>query len=129
MANPHKGQLEFEADGRRLTLHYSTNAICELEDELDRSFISISKEMAAATTEPDRIRFSTLRAILWAGLRDHHPEIDIKSAGDLMISVGGVVKAMQLISEGFSRAFPAPESKGARPPKGVRTRNGIGLDS
>lgn len=129
MANAHRGELAFDVEGKEYTLHFSANAICELEDKLDRSFLSISKDLAAASTDPTQIRMSTLRAIFWSGLRDHHPDIDLQIAGELMIKAGGLAKAMDMISEAFTRAFPAAETKAARPPKGVQRKNGTGLDS
>jgi hypothetical protein len=133
MANPHRGEVSFDADGKSYTLHFSTNAICELEDKLDRSFVSISNDLAKAVSAPDKIRMTTLRAIFWAGLQDHHPEIDLKAAGKLILSTGGMLGVMNLITEGFARAFPDPETKGARPqstpPQIVANGDGTGLTS
>lgn len=129
MANPNKGEVAFDAGGKSYTLHFSTNAICELEDKLDRSFIAISSELAKAASAPEKIRLTTLRAIFWAGLQDHHPDIDLKAAGKLVVAAGGMAGVMKLISEGFERAFPDPETKDARPTNGVTAEtggNGIG---
>lgn len=129
MANPHKGEVEFEAVGKTYKLRYSTNAICELEDKLDRSFTSIARDIVDAAKQPEKVRFGTLRAIFWAGLQDCHPDLSVKDAGDLMVEVGGVAEAMQLISEAFVLAFPAQEeTKGGRPTQ-LKKGRGIGLAS
>lgn len=117
MANPHKGELAFEAGGKTYTLRFSTNAICELEDKLDRSFLSISGDLAKAVTEPDKVRFGTVRAIMWAGLRDHHPNLTVEEAGEIMTQVGGMLPAVGLVTDAFVLAFPSPEAKDSNPPR------------
>lgn len=123
MANPHKGEVAFDADGKTYTLRFSSNAICELEERLDKSFTKIGAELQAAVeTDPASIRFGTLRAIFWAGLQDHHPDIDLAAAGDVMIAAGGAVQAMALIGGAFVAAFPAREGGAGNPPKGAGKR-------
>ena len=131
MANKHKGEVTFETDGKNYTLRFSTNAICELEGVLDRSIISISQDLINAEKDPERLRFSTMRAILWAGLREHHPSLTLAEAGDVMTEMGGLAKAVEIIAEGFALAFPEPQANGAdRPQKPSRpTKAGIGLAS
>lgn len=131
MANAHKGEIAFEAGGKSYTLRFSTNAICELENALDRSIISISQDLVNAEKNPESLRFSTLRAILWAGLREHHPGMTLVEAGDVMTEIGGLSKAVELIAEGFTLAFPEPQANGAaRPQKPSRPpKTGIGLAS
>ncbi len=129
MANPHRGELSFEVDELTYTMAFSTNSICELEEKLGRAFMSIAKELEQYIQQPETIRISTLRAIFWSGLRKHHPHLTLEDAGDLMTGSGGALKAMELISEGFARAFPTPESKGARPPKAGQNGDGTGMPS
>ena len=127
MANPHKGELTFEADGTTYTLHYTHDALVELEDQLDRGIISIVSELERWTKDPELVRLSMVRAIFWAGLHDHHPEIDIKAAGELITKAGGLMVVLAMAGEGLGRAFGVPEMKGSRPPK--RAKNGIGKSS
>lgn len=148
MGNPHRGEVSFDVAGKSYTLHYSTDAICALEEESDRGFIDISSEMLSwnppldgggkakeeteeqARVRVSRIRVSLVRMVFWAGLRDHHP-MSVKAAGELMADAGGLAAVLPLVWQGFERAFPAPESKDARPPvKGQsESTNGIGLGS
>jgi hypothetical protein len=125
MANPHKGDVSFDAHGQTFTLCYSANAICEIEDVLDTSIMALSTKLAKAAKDPNSVRMSTIRAVLWGGLREHHPDIDLKAAGDLIPAAGGLMVIMNKISEAFQRAFPTPETKGARPPRGA-ARAGTG---
>ena len=41
MANPHKGEVEFEAGGRTRMLRLDTNAMCELEAEFDLGIMRV----------------------------------------------------------------------------------------
>lgn len=116
MANPHRGEVSFDAEGAAYTLRYSANSICELEDLLNRSIVSVSEEMASWSKDSLKIRMSLIRAVFWAGLRDRHPEMTIREAGELILSAGGILKAMEYISEAFSAAFPSEEGNGAARP-------------
>lgn len=118
MANPQRGEVSFDAGGKTYTLHYSANALCELEDLLDKGIIELTTEMQGWEKNPGKIRFKTIRAMFWAGLRDHHPEIDVAGAGELVTNAGGILGAVDLIGRAFGVAFPDAKTKGARPPKG-----------
>lgn len=135
MANPHRGEVSFEADGATYTLRYSANSLCELEESLGRGVIEITRELASWKDSPEKIRFGLIRAVFWAGLREHHPELDLKAAGELILAAGGAVEAMVKIGEAFGQAFPSPQNDGAgqvgemkvsRPLKPRRNRHGIG---
>lgn len=145
MANPQKGEVSFEADGKTWTLRYSANALCELEDHLSRGVVDIASELQSwgppvgpdgksSGETPERaaervklIRLGTLRAVFWAGLRDHHPDIDIRHAGDLLVAAGGAMGGLALVADAFAQAFPEPET--VRPPKGGRKVHGTGTAS
>jgi hypothetical protein len=132
MENKHRGELSFDADGKHFVLVYSTNALVELEDELDRGIVDIMNEIASWQQDASKIRLSTIRAILWAGLRERQPETDLQTAGELIPKVGGILSVVTMIAEGLMRAFPAPEMKGPRPPKGAKrtaAAPGTGLNS
>lgn len=116
MANPHKGEVAFEAGGRNYTLRFSADALCQLEDALGRGLIDILNEIAGWFDAPEKIRFSFIRQVFWAGLRDAHPDIDVKQAGELLLAAGGAIAGLGMINKGLAQAFPTPETKGARPP-------------
>lgn len=115
-ANPHKGEVEFEARGETWTLRYSTNAICALEDDLDMGVEDIIERLQGSP------RMSLVRAVFRAGLGD----VSAETAGDLVDAVG-FARAAGLIGEAFERAFPndapaQPEANdSARPRKGGGT--------
>lgn len=132
MANPHKGEVAFAAGGKTYTLVYNTNALCELEEETGRGFTDIMLEFQAWATPtgddgkpadetPEQIaarvksmRLGLVRAVFWAGLREHHEQITVKQAGNLMTEVGGMLGAITLISRGFTAMLPAVDNDEGR---------------
>lgn len=141
MANPHVGELSFDAGGKTYTLHYRHGALVELEEILDQGIVGIMNEVQGWKDHPDRMRLKTVRAILWAGLLDHHPQFrekgsnpdlheGLESVGDLMVEIeGGVGAVMAMTGEAMARAFRvSDETKGANPRKRQRA-NGIGKSS
>lgn len=116
MANPHKGEATLKAKDVEYVLRYSSNAIVELENALDRGFTDIALEMTTWAKNPKAMRVGTMRAVLWAGLRERHPDITLEQAGDLLLDGGGMFVIAQKVSEALTLAFPQAETKGARPP-------------
>jgi uncharacterized protein YxjI len=117
MANPEKGELSFEVQGEQYTLHYSTNAVSELEDAVGKTAMQIQKEVQSWKTKPEKFSISLLRKMFWAGLQDHH-SLSLKEAGNLFDAAGGVVVVFGLITGALARSQPdAGETKGAHPRK------------
>ena len=101
MANPHRGSVALQVGDRAYTLSFSVNAICELEDALGQPVAKI----AAGLNDPENVRMSTVRAIIWAALRDHHSEVDLKGAGEIATEAG-IPACMEAIEKAFNLAFP-----------------------
>ena len=99
MANPARGEVAFTVANTEYTLKFSTNAICELEDRLNKSISVIVEGM-------DRI--TVVRAMLWAGLQAKHPEMTLQDAGDI-IDRGGMAHIAETISKALTLAFPAQD--------------------
>jgi len=115
MANPHRGAVALQAGKSAFTLSFSVNALCELEDALG---LPVAK-IAAGMNDPENVRLKTVRALVWAALRDHHEEISLKEAGEI-INDAGIPACMEKIGQAFQLAFPdQPEAQeeGARPQK------------
>lgn len=133
MANPHRGEIEFEAGGKTFALRYSVNAICDLEVLLGKGFVDITDEMATWSPDADehgnpkpetaeetvarwrRIRAGTVRAVFWASLHNCDKTITLERAGDVMSEIGGVQGALIQISRSLRAAMPD------RPPEPVQT--------
>ncbi|MGF7161287.1 hypothetical protein FHS85_002922 [Rhodoligotrophos appendicifer] len=121
MANPVRGEVGFDVEGREYTLRFSTNALCELEAETGLNANKIVGQMQ----DPDGVSLRLLRAIIWAGLIDHHQGIKVADAGVIVDRIG-IAKAGELIGKAFTAAFPAAaeEAASSRPPKGARAGTG-----
>lgn len=96
MANRAKGQFSFTAaDGESYTLEYDVNALCEIEDKFDAPIKDLQERL-----EQPSVR--DLRVMLWAGLQKHHPEIDLKGAGALVL----VQDAADALTQAMAAAMP-----------------------
>lgn len=111
MANIHKGETELKSGDETYVLRYSIDAICSLENKLDKGLPVIALEMG----DPAKMRLSMIREILLAGLRENHPDITLKEAGELIVSAGGAVVVLGKIGEAFSASFP--EASGTKSPR------------
>jgi hypothetical protein len=126
MANSVKGEVSVEADGEtkgitfephsdrlpenlrgRYTLLFSINALCELEEKMGGAVTDIASLAMGGK------RFTTIRNVFWAGLRDYHPDITLQDAGRIITAIG-LEKADEAIGLAFGLTFP--ETKAAAPP-------------
>lgn len=113
MANPHRGSVALQAGDRAYTLSFSVNALCELEDLLGQPVAQI----AGSLNDPGNVRMSTVRALIWSALRDHHAEVGLEGAGEIATEAG-ITSCMEAIGKAFKLAFPESEGKeSSRPPK------------
>lgn len=75
MANANKSEVELTIGETTYTLKFGRNAMASVESLFGgRPFPEIMADES----------FSVVRAMLWAALQRHHPEIDLLAAGDLM---------------------------------------------
>lgn len=112
MANRAKGEAGLEVEGKHYVLAFNVNAMCEIEYILD---MSTDRILRALTVSPP---LNVVRALLWGGLRHHHPDIDLIAAGSLIEAMGGAGPALDKIGEGLQSAFPdAPEGGDAPDPR------------
>lgn len=123
--NPHKGEVQFSAGGKNYTLRFSIDAICALEGETGRGIVALISELQ----DPDKMSLRLARQVLWAGLQEHHPELTVKEAGELIPKAGGMLKVMETFGAAFSAAFPQEKDDSPRPQKAGSPRNGTGPHS
>lgn len=112
MANPVKGEASVTlASGEELTLRYDFNALAAVEEAADKPIAEVLGAMSNGVP-----RLTVARALIYGGLREHHPEVDVKAAGELVLSDGkALVDAMR---KALASAFPQAEGrKGGNPPK------------
>jgi hypothetical protein len=101
-----KGEVIIEADGKNYTLKFSVNALCLLEAETGKGFPKLAGELS----DPDKVTLTLMRQLVWAGLQEHHRDVTIQLAGDLIVGAGGMTVIMQKISQAIAAAFPEPET-------------------
>lgn len=104
MANAKRGMCDLSVGGRTLRLLFDFNAICELEDALHEPFSD-----CAVRWQQNKFTMKEVRAMVWAGLREHHPEYSIKDCGALIQEIGIEKLSGQLV-EAFTQSFPGRES-------------------
>lgn len=83
MANPLRGEASFEVEGETYRVHYTWNAAAEFEEAAGRPLSDALLDIAR-----EKLSAKSLRAMLWAGLQEHHPEVTLKEAGRLIDRMG-----------------------------------------
>lgn len=127
MANKFRGDVSFESGGQTYTMRFSANALCELEDALEMGVNAVASQLA----NPESMRLKMVRVVFWAGLRDHHPEITLHQAGEIITDVS-LTAAMGLVSKAFELAFQDnskthPPQPGKKSPEVKSGSAGTGL--
>jgi hypothetical protein len=109
MANVIKGEVAFEVEGRAYKLVLDFNALCEVEDVLGKG-------------EMDLARPKAIRAIFWASLLRHHPDVTVQEAGDL-IGALGLERAGEVVAEAMNRSgLAGGDGQAAANPRKAPTR-------
>ena len=111
-ANPQRGQMGVEVDGRTLTFAFTTNALCAIEDEFDLADITGLEKVLN-----DSPSLRTIRKLFRIGLTDLHPEMTDVEAGEIMDAVGGLEPSLELIMRAVEQAFPEAAAKGTANPR------------
>lgn len=128
MPNPHKGEVDLVAGEKRYMLRFSINALCALEAATGKGLPALIDEIS----DPKTMTLARMRQVLHAALSEHHPELTLEQAGELILPAGGMIGVFGKVSEAMSVAFPevqaAQKETGSRPPKGPR-RPGNGRPS
>jgi hypothetical protein len=121
MSNSLRGQVMLKAGEKEYTLSFSINALVSLEDMLDESVNTVAAQLNDST----KVRMKTIRALVWAALRDNHSEVTTDGAGQI-IDQAGIPATMAAIATAFTNAFPdaEAESSGSRPRKPARAGAG-----
>ena len=80
MANRFLGEASTTVDGKSWTLRLDFNAMAEIEDKLGRSALDVLQEIEAGKS----VLVTTLRAVVWSMLIEHHPEATARDAGNVL---------------------------------------------
>ena len=109
MANPFRGAVELKAGEQTYRLSYSINALCELEDAAGEPIAKLANSL----NDPENVRLTTVRNLIWAGLLDHH-EVTLKDAGEIATEAG-IPAAMEAVGKALSLAFPEQPDASEKP--------------
>lgn len=86
-----------ELCGKQYKLYYTVNSMCAVEERAGKPISEIL----------DR-EFSAARILLWGGLLEYHPDITLKSAGDIigehMLGGGSLAEVIDLCAEAMQLA-------------------------
>lgn len=114
MANPERGEFSLKVGDRRYTLRLTTNACAELED------LTNGKTIDAVVLGAQHGSVKSIRLLLWAALREHHPDIatddpdSVKAIGVLVDQAGGFEGLLQQVNEFIQlNVNPEPERQSA----------------
>ena len=87
MSNKHKGEVRVEVCGASILLVLDHNALCELEEALNKDTASIVTKMFKDGAA-GRVSAKLLRTIIWAAMLHSLPETTLKEAGDVANELG-----------------------------------------
>lgn len=113
MTSNHKPTSTLHVNGVDYSLVLSINAMCELEGVTGRPAGSMVMELIAAPAAPQKMSVKMLRTMLWATLREHHPEIDEDAAGQLATDAGAF-DVLAAVLQAAAAAFPPPKYAGKK---------------
>jgi len=109
-ANAEKGHATLKAGDQVLTLAFTLNALCLIEDNLGCSINDLDERLAKASARD-------MRVLLWAGLQEYHADEvpEIEAAGALV----EMSDAIDAVTAAMTAAFPKakPSGKPKAPPR------------
>lgn len=111
--------VTFEAAGKSRTLRFSINALCDLEDQTGLGVTELVEQLQS------KPKMTFIRVCFWAGLREHDPDLNLASAGNVVEALG-LAEAAKILGQAVASAFPTPmEKEGDQNPPKPQTGTGI----
>jgi len=102
MANEIKGEFDVPVGDKTYKCHLDVNALCEAEELLGESAGDFAPKIGGGDMR-------TLRAVMWAALREHHSDVDLHQAGVIVFELTPS-KASNHLVLGMARAFPVAKA-------------------
>ncbi len=97
MANPERGEVALLVGDRTYKLVIDVNAICELEELLSTPDQPVTSGQVFLLAAQRSVRH--IRALVWASLRRHHPEMELSHTGQLIEDAGGVDEFLETLGK------------------------------
>lgn len=130
-ANPEKGEFQIVIGGQTYVLAMAFNGLIDLQQLFAKD--GAMPTIASILLRAQHGDLEAVRAVFWATLRRHHPDITVQQAGDLIQDAGGVGSVDSMIVNAVDAASPDKRDLAAvggaegNPPKAARKRpRGIG---
>jgi len=95
-----RAETTIQADGRELRLVFGWNEAATFEEVSGKALSDVLSDVAK-----QRLSAKTLRGFLYAGLREHHADVDLAGAGQLL-DVVGRVEANRVLGVALRAYFP-----------------------
>lgn len=111
MANRFFGEATVEGEGgKSYTLRLDFNAMCEFEDDTGKDAME-----TFADFERGKVSVKTMRSMMWAMMKHHHPEATVEEAGDLLSTNLGAleeVMAAAMPTQSETAKLGKPKARG-----------------
>lgn len=122
MANPIKGEVDFKVGDTVYRLRLSINDLIEVEGLTGLGILQITEMFNSVQT----LKAGDVRAVLWGALRQHHADIDLIAAGEIMAEAR-LLPTINHVAMALQAAFPpVEEAEDKKPPSRKRKRAGAG---
>lgn len=109
MANKVKGEVSLVAPGgETYLLVFGFESLVLVEDKRDKAFGDVVEELKKG-------RLGSLGALLWAGIQQHHPDVEFETAGRVAMALTGAGRGKELqnkIIEAINAGFPSAKEVG-----------------
>lgn len=119
MANSFKGQVSVSYGGKTYTMALDFNALCDFEDQTGKNALQALDGM-----ENGDVSAREMRALMWAGLKQFHPEMTLPLAGHILaenINAIAEAAALTMPQEGDGGNVPAPKVGRKKPTSRAKT--------
>ena len=119
MSNTLNGEVDFPVGNTTYRLRLSINQLIEVEEITGLGIV----QLATMFADPENLRAGHVRAVLWGALRQHHPEINLLGAGEIMTEAR-LQPTIEFVGLALQAAFPKPEGKESPSPAGDQAGTG-----
>lgn len=104
MANAFRGEVGVTHAGLSYTMVLDFNALCDFEGETGKNALTVLESM-----ERGGVNASDLRALMWAALRQNHPDMTLPMAGQILS------ENVDAIAQLSGAMMPEPDASGNAP--------------
>ena len=107
MANGFKGEIGLTYEGQSYTMVLDFNALCDFEGETGKNALTELEGMEAGA-----LSASDTRALMWAGLRQRHPDMTLQLAGCILSeNADAIQRATAVIAAEADKAEKKPGNR------------------